>query len=363
MMKFFGFFLLALAIASPLAASAEVHFANMTLAEAEKAAVKQKKAVMIDFYTDWCVWCKVLDRSTYKNGDVGAYADEHFISIKINAEKEGKDLAKKYEVRGYPTILFLSGDGKVLNTVVGYEDTDAFMRSMNAAAEGGLSGLVAKTTSKTGTNDPKAWMILADFYAGHQQKSEALSAYDKVISLDPKDGKKYLEQALYGKAFAEDSTAQYTLLKEAYGKYPERPEARRAVLALMMHEFNSPNPTDAGKWVDDWSNRRPTDPEAWNMFAWEAAEHNVLLDKAEGYAGKALFQTTDKSDQANILDTRAEVAAKLLNFKGAVIYESEALDILKSMPDDKRIAQFTERKDGFQKQADATSTGQSNESK
>jgi thioredoxin-related protein len=363
MKKFFRFSLLALALTSPLTASAEVHFANMTLAEAEKAAVKQKKTVMIDFYTDWCVWCKVLDRSTYKNGAVGTYADEHFIAIKINAEKEGKDLAKKYEVRGYPTILFLSGDGKVLNAVVGYEDTDAFMRSMNAAAEGGLNGLIAKTTSKTGANDPKAWMTLGDYYAGHHQKAEALDAYDKVIALDPKDIKKYFEQALYGKAFVEDSAAQYALLKEAYGKYPERPEARRAVLALMMDEFNGPNPTDAGKWVDDWSNRHPTDPEAWNEFAWEAAEHNVLLDKAEVYGGRALFQTDDKSDQANILDTRAEVAAKQSNFKAAVIYESEALDILKSMPNDKRISQFTERKDGFQKQADSAGGTQSTEPK
>ncbi|HEX5315417.1 MAG TPA: thioredoxin family protein, partial [Candidatus Kapabacteria bacterium] len=46
------------------AASAEVHFRNVSFDEAKQAAVKEHKAIMVDFFTTWCGWCKVLDKNT-----------------------------------------------------------------------------------------------------------------------------------------------------------------------------------------------------------------------------------------------------------------------------------------------------------
>ena len=64
--------------------------------------------IIIDFETEWCGWCKKLNQITFKDRSVINYANDHFISIKIDAEKgEGKDLTKKYNVTGYTTILFV----------------------------------------------------------------------------------------------------------------------------------------------------------------------------------------------------------------------------------------------------------------
>ena len=42
--------------------------------------------VLIDLYTDWCYWCKVMDKKTYSNSKVIEYINTHFYAVKLNAE-------------------------------------------------------------------------------------------------------------------------------------------------------------------------------------------------------------------------------------------------------------------------------------
>jgi len=86
---------------------------------AQKAAAKSGKLIMIDFYTDWCGWCKRLDRDTFPNKAVIKLSQD-FVPLKLNAEKTGRPLARRYGVRGYPTILFLDHKGKLVGRIGGY---------------------------------------------------------------------------------------------------------------------------------------------------------------------------------------------------------------------------------------------------
>ncbi len=58
----------------------------MTLKEAQEAMLKEKKPILIDLYTDWCGWCKVMDKKTYTNAKVIAYLQQNFYPVKLNAE-------------------------------------------------------------------------------------------------------------------------------------------------------------------------------------------------------------------------------------------------------------------------------------
>ena len=77
----------------------------------EKAKV-EKKAVFIDFYTTWCMPCKMMDESVFKDWDVSEYMAENVVSVKVNAEKgRGIDLKSQFYVAAYPTFIFLNPNG------------------------------------------------------------------------------------------------------------------------------------------------------------------------------------------------------------------------------------------------------------
>ncbi len=50
---------------------------------------ENKKPVIIDVYTDWCHWCKVMEKETYQNKKVAEYINQNYYAVSFNAE--GKD--------------------------------------------------------------------------------------------------------------------------------------------------------------------------------------------------------------------------------------------------------------------------------
>ncbi|MBU1912827.1 MAG: thioredoxin family protein [Candidatus Omnitrophica bacterium] len=99
------------------------------LADALEKAKTKGKPVMADFYTDWCHWCKKLDKDVYENAGVNRLA-EKFICVKVNCEID-KGAFSKYGLRGYPTVIFFNAKGKTEETVVGYRTAQAFADIMN----------------------------------------------------------------------------------------------------------------------------------------------------------------------------------------------------------------------------------------
>ncbi|HPA28005.1 MAG TPA: thioredoxin family protein, partial [Acidobacteriota bacterium] len=81
--------------------------------KAVEAAKKEEKIIFIDFYADWCYPCKMLDKMVWQDPDSARQIKAmKVIPLKMDAEKEGLDAARKYSVRSYPTILFIDGEGK-----------------------------------------------------------------------------------------------------------------------------------------------------------------------------------------------------------------------------------------------------------
>lgn len=329
---------------------AEVHFKKVSFADAQKQAAKEKKKIMVDFYTDWCKWCKVLDVRTYSDMQVGKYVDENFIPVKIDAEKgEGVALAKKYQVKGYPTIVVFDAKGNEIDRVVGYQDVAQFKRSMMAANEGGFKALVDRSKTPKGEKDGALWLQLAQHYADNSDNANALAAYDNVLKLDPANANKYREEALYGKGFLLTGPEQIKTLEEALAKYPERNEARQAFLTLLQNDFEDSTSGDrALERTKNYILAHPVDGEAMNSFAWQAAEHGKYLMEAEQYAAGAVNVAELPAEKAAALDTKAEVFYREGRPDFAVTIENQALLLLSPEKDQKMYQELTHQKQKFE---------------
>ncbi len=89
------------------------------------AGEKEGKKVFVNFYADWCTFCAKMEKETFKEQSVVEYLNEHFISIKVNTEKEN-DIARKHFVRGLPMTWFLEPNGEKISSLPGYIQKDMF---------------------------------------------------------------------------------------------------------------------------------------------------------------------------------------------------------------------------------------------
>lgn len=96
-----------------------------------KEAAQTGKAVFVDFYTDWCGWCKKLDSEVYTDSRVQELAKQ-MICIKVDCDRD-KSTPGKYGVEGFPTLLLLTSGGEVIEKHVGFADKEALASLMKNA--------------------------------------------------------------------------------------------------------------------------------------------------------------------------------------------------------------------------------------
>jgi thioredoxin-related protein len=159
-----------------------------SLAGATAEANRTHKLVMVDFYTDWCTWCKKLEADTFTDKRVIRLAMQT-IPVRLNAEKEGAATAKKYHIVAFPTILFLTDAGEVAGRIIGYLPPKDFAAQLQQVFQlhKELPTLLARF--RADPTDLEAVAKLAILYAGQNDRENAVAMLRQVEKLDPDNAK------------------------------------------------------------------------------------------------------------------------------------------------------------------------------
>ena len=110
----------------------------LTIEEAEVLSEKEPRKILMDVYTDWCGWCKKMDKTTFSDEKVAEYVNKNFYAVKLKADSKDKvtfkgkeyskgELAQAFRVTGYPTIVFFDQSFSKFQPVSGYRGAEDFL--------------------------------------------------------------------------------------------------------------------------------------------------------------------------------------------------------------------------------------------
>ena len=313
------------------------------------------KLVLVDFETEWCVWCDRLDTDTYTDQRVIEFAKKNLISKKIDAEKNnGPQQKKKYRVMGYPTILLLDSEGNEIDRIVGYRPSDEFLNELNRIKnrENTLSDLI--TRYKKNINNSSVKIDLAEKYIlmnlpdsarslldniySYQKKKHQLDfsvsfnlsqLYYKIRSLDRSI--EILDQIVESGVDSSDIAYFYRLLYKSkrssdidalleYAELSENIDRKQKSywqIIRILKKYKREPDLEAElylKVIDLYTSDYKYLPSLLNSFAWRMTELEKNLDIALVKINKAL----EYGEDIKILDTKAEVLWKLNRSEEAV---------------------------------------------
>ncbi|MCM5663164.1 thioredoxin family protein [Galbibacter mesophilus] len=127
----------------------EIEWMSWTEAVEKTQTEKKPKKIFVDVYTDWCGWCKKMDKDTFNNPEVAAYMKDNFYMVKMDAESKDdvvyKNKTFKFISQGrsgyhelaaallqgkmsFPTVIFLNEKQEILSPVPGYQKPKGFLK-------------------------------------------------------------------------------------------------------------------------------------------------------------------------------------------------------------------------------------------
>jgi len=98
-----------------------INFFEGTWQQALDLAEKEQKLIFLDAYAVWCGPCQLMKWKVFPSTKAGEFFNSNFINLKVDMENgEGPELAMKYGVTAYPSLLFIDHTGKVKKYAAGY---------------------------------------------------------------------------------------------------------------------------------------------------------------------------------------------------------------------------------------------------
>lgn len=140
-------------------------------------AVKENKAIMIDFYTDWCTICKIMETNVYLDKEIASNINYNFVPLKINAEDNDENvklLTNKYNISAFPSAVFINTNGFIIKKILGYIDTNDLLEEIK-----NIEKKSENINIEFANNNPTAEKL--KIYIDSEYYKEAMEMYDILI--------------------------------------------------------------------------------------------------------------------------------------------------------------------------------------
>ncbi|MCG8330967.1 MAG: thioredoxin domain-containing protein [Chitinophagales bacterium] len=368
-------FILSIAMLSTfcLQAQTAINFEQDNWESILNKAKETDKIIFLDAYASWCGPCKRMSKDVFTHAEIAPFYNDNFINAKIDMEKgEGPELARKYQVRAYPTLLYIDGNGEVVHQALGYHDPKQFYELGKKALDPSsrLSGLNERYTK--GDRDPEFLYqyARASMNAMAADGKEIAQAYLKTQSdwKTPRNMELIMDaaesansdlfdfildnksefEALYGEEVVAGKVQRMIInslgevegddvlvqVESLYNRaYPEN--APRLIANFKMNYYGMIGDNDqfAKAAIDYFDQYGSEDSNELNNFAWafyENVDNEAYLEKAVGWAKKSV----ELSDEYYNNDTLAALYYKLGQKRPAKKAAEHAIEIAKQHGDD-----------------------------
>ena len=291
-------------------------------------AKKEKKYVFIDFYATWCGPCKMMDRQVYTDSAM-AKAAAKYVNRKVDAEKgEGINLAKRYGIAAYPTMVIVDAAGKEVNREQGFRPATHMVRFLDDTREGRgtIEGIEKQLAAGKDTYENR--VALGEKYAQRGDHDQARAQFDKAIVLDPSDPGQRSSSLLLAIAGSERTSGAHAAAVQDYERfvtlYPNSPRSIEARSGLAVSLAESGRPDDALATYKKIAVERPDDAQVQSSLARFSAALKIGMDDGLA-AGKRAVELTQGGAQA--YDALAEIHAARGEWDEAVVAAEKALAV------------------------------------
>ncbi len=176
---------MALLVSVSLYAQEGIKFEHGTWAEAKEKAKAENKLIFVDFYTQWCGPCYNMAQKVFTLYSVGAFYNEYFINMKIDAENgEGIELAKKYGVRSYPTFFFIDPvTEEIVHASGSNQPAETFIYTGKSALDPKLRSPYLEAEKAKGNRDPEFLLAYANYKGSRYDRNASLAAAEELVKI------------------------------------------------------------------------------------------------------------------------------------------------------------------------------------
>lgn len=342
---------------------AQVKFVDNNWDAAIAEARNSNKFLFVDCYTDWCSWCKVMDKNTFSSAEVGSSLHEKYVPLKLNMEKGyGINVAMKYGISSFPSYIILNNEGFLVKKLIGYMEVQPFLQALSEvlqnpipisgysnniktdfplfyvyaydanketprpSAEEVFKYLDAQTDLLNETN----FNILKRFEINEKYANIILEQYDNYKQMYGDEATDLIEKVMdlkLEKAIANKSIEQLNSVIDMPNKY-QFPNASETEIHLKMQYFLGIDDCDSyANTVNaliDGSNQMA--PSALNSYSWtvyEKCNSKKSIEAAISWIERALATTEDYAS----LDTYAALLYKNKSYSKAKTIAEKAIKL------------------------------------